>query len=562
MIVLGLNAFHGDSSAALLKDGKLIAAVEEERFRRLKHWAGFPSQSIAYCLEEAGVSLEDVDHIAINQDSRAHLFKKLAFVATHRPNLGAIAERLLNRKARAGIPEHLATAFPGKAFRGQVHAVEHHVAHLSSAFHVSPFEQAVAVSVDGFGDFSSGAWGVGRGADISVDGQIFFPHSLGIFYQAITQYLGFPHYGDEYKVMGLAPYGRPTYMEQMRKLVLLKSDGTFELDLRYFRHHTDNISFEWKDGSPSSSDLFHLRLQELLGPRRDPSAPLEDKHRDMARSAQAMYEEAFFNSVANGKVRRQTPFKRVYIQSAAGDAGGAIGAAFATWHKLGGKRSFVMDHAYWGPQFGKQAIDQLVSDHRAEIEASDCTVEDLPDEAELCRRTAAAVADGKVVGWFQGRMEWGPRALGNRSIVCDPRRGDMKAILNAKIKRRESFRPFAPSVMEEAVSGWFEEDDAVPFMMQVFQIREEKRPLIPAVTHVDGSGRLQTVSAATNPRYHKLIAAFEAVSGVPMILNTSFNENEPVVCKPKEALDCFLRTKMDVLVLGNTLIMRREAGAP
>jgi carbamoyltransferase len=584
MIVLGLNAFHGDSSAALLKDGKLIAAVEEERFRRLKHWAGFPSQSIAYCLEEAGVSLEDVDHIAINQDSRAHLFKKIAFVATHRPNLGAITQRLLNRKARAGIPEHLATAFPGKTFRGQVHAVEHHVAHLSSAFHVSPFEQAVAVSVDGFGDFSSGAWGVGRGTDISVDGQIFFPHSLGIFYQAITQYLGFPHYGDEYKVMGLAPYGRPAYMEQMRKIVLLKSDGTFELDLRYFRHHTDDISFEWKDGSPSSSDLFHPRLQELLGPRRDPSAPLEDKHRDMARSAQAMYEEAFFNlivalqkrygltditlaggcamnSVANGKVRRQTPFKRVYIQSAAGDAGGAIGAAFATWHKLGGKRSFIMDHAYWGPQFGKQAIDQLVSDHRAEIEAAGCTIEDLPDEAELCRRTAAAVADGKVVGWFQGRMEWGPRALGNRSIVCDPRRSDMKAILNAKIKRRESFRPFAPSVMEEAVSDWFEEDDAVPFMMQVFQIREEKRPLIPAVTHVDGSGRLQTVSASTNPRYHKLIASFEAVSGVPMILNTSFNENEPVVCKPKEALDCFLRTKMDVLVLGDTFITRREAGA-
>ena len=264
------------------------------------------------------------------------------------------------------------------------------------------------------------------------------------------------------------------------------------------------------------------------------------------------------NSVANGKIRRMTPFRRVYVQSAAGDAGGAIGAAFAVWHARGGKRSFVMDHAYWGPQFGQGEVTALLAEQAQTIRAAGCTIEKIGDEGDLCRRTASALADGKVVGWFQGRMEWGPRALGNRSIVCDPRRADMKAILNAKIKRRESFRPFAPSVLEEFVADWFEEDDAVPFMMQVFQIREEKRPQIPAVTHVDGSGRLQTVSRATNPRYHRLIEGFRDLTGVPMVLNTSFNENEPVVCAPQEALDCFLRTKMDTLVIGDAFITRND----
>ena len=325
--------------------------------------------------------------------------------------------------------------------------------------------------------------------------------------------------------------------------------------------------------------MFSPALEDLLGPRRLPNEPLEDRHRDIARSAQAIYEEAFFhllrilqersgltdlalaggcamNSVANGKVRRMTSFRRVYVQAAAGDAGGAIGAAFAVWHKLGGKRTFVMDHAYWGPAFGTTDVAQLLAAHRPKLSATGCTIEEISDEVELCRRTAAAIADGQVVGWFQGRMEWGPRALGNRSILCDPRRSDMKALLNAKIKRRESFRPFAPSVLEEAVSEWFEENDAVPFMMQVFQIRKEKRELIPAVTHVDGSGRLQTVSRRANPRYYRLIESFSAITNVPMVLNTSFNENEPVVCNPEEALDCFLRTKMDWLVMENTIISR------
>lgn len=579
MIIIGLNAFHGDSSAALVRDGKLIAAVEEERFRRVKHWAGFPAQSIAYCLREAGLTISDVDHIAVNQDSRAHLPRKLAYVALHRPSPALMLQRLRNRSSRKAIPELLAEAFPNAQFRGEHHNIEHHLCHMYSAFYVSPFDNAAVVSVDGFGDFSSAAWGVGRGNKILTDGRVYFPHSLGIFYQAITQYLGFPHYGDEYKVMGLAPYGKPAFMDEMRGILRLKADGSFELDLRYFLHHSEEIPYQWSDGSPVVGELFSPVLEELLGPRRGSGVPLSSRHHDIARSAQAMYEEAFFhlitelqkktgltdvalaggcaaNSVANGKVRRVTPFKRVYVQSAAGDAGGAIGAAFAVWDNQGGARSFVMDHAYWGPQFSRDEIAAIVEKNRTEIATSGCVLEDVPDEAELCRRTAQEIADGKVVGWFQGRMEWGPRALGNRSIVCDPRRADMKAILNAKIKRRESFRPFAPSVLEENVAEWFEEDDAVPFMMQVYQIREPQRAKIPAVTHVDGSGRLQTVYRSSNPRYHRLIESFRDITGIAMVLNTSFNENEPVVCTPQEALDCFLRTKMDVLVLDN-LMMRR-----
>lgn len=579
MIILGFNAFHGDSSAALVRDGVLVAAAEEERFRRIKHWAGFPIEAARYCLSEAGLEISQVDHIALNQDSRAHLLRKLHYFISSRPDVALVLERLRTRRRREGVPEMLGRAFPGQDFRGSVHHIEHHLSHLSSAFHVSPFERAAVVSVDGFGDFSSAAWGMGADREITVEGRVFFPHSLGIFYQAITQYLGFPHYGDEYKVMGLAPYGKPSRMNEMRNIVRLLPDGGFELNLKYFRHHRERVSFEWVGGSPEFNNLFTPDLEGLLGPSRSPREPLQQCHHDIARSAQAMYEEAFvhllttvqkrtgltdvtlaggcaMNSVANGKVRRLTPFRRVYVQSAAGDAGGAIGAAFALWHKLGGHRSFVMDHAYWGPAFNTGDIAALLERERTQIQDQGCVVEEVADETELCRRAAAAITDGKVVGWFQGRMEWGPRALGNRSIICDPRRADMKEILNAKIKRRESFRPFAPSVLDRAVPQWFEEDDDVPFMMQVFQIREERRATIPAVTHVDGSGRLQTVHRATNPRYYRLIEQFEAKTGVPIVLNTSFNENEPVVCRPAEALDCFLRTKMDLLVLGNTMITR------
>jgi carbamoyltransferase len=583
-LILGLNAFHGDASACLVRDGVMVAAAEEERFRRIKHWAGFPSEAIRYCLTAGGVELGQIDHVAVNQDAKANLGKKLAYTLRRRPDLGLVLDRLRNQRERAGAAEQLARAFPGQEFRGEVHAVEHHIAHMSSAFHVSPFDQAVVVSVDGFGDFASAAWGVGNGTHIEVEDRVYFPHSLGIFYQALTQFIGFPHYGDEYKVMGLAPYGQPAYLAQMRHLVKLQADGGFKLDLDCFRHHREKIEYEWENGSPAVGTLYSPGLVGLLGPARAPDAPLTQVHKDLARSAQAMYEEAFFhllntlherhridavaiaggcgmNSVANGKVTLRTPFKEVYVQAAAGDAGGAVGAAYSVWHELGGARGPAHHHAFWGPEFGEPEIDGVLAGRAAEIASEGCSVEIARDDEALTRQTAAAIARGEVVGWFQGRMEWGPRALGNRSILGDPRRADMKDILNLKIKRRESFRPFAPSVLREAVGDWFDQDGDVPFMMQVYPIRADKRALIPAVTHVDGSGRLQTVTHAASPQYHRLISAFRDLTGIPMVLNTSFNENEPVVCTPAQALDCFLRTRMDLLVLGNRIVRRESRPA-
>lgn len=587
MNVLGINAYHGDSSACLVQDGKLVAAVEEERFRRIKHWAGFPSEAIRYCLREAGVTLEHIDFIAINSDSKANLIKKIGYTLKTKPDIRFVWDRLRNRQKRNDIRGELLRSFPDDSFVGEVVPVEHHLAHLASAHTVSPFLDSVVVSVDGFGDFSSSAWGFGHGAEIEITDRVYYPHSLGIFYQAMTQFIGFPYYGDEYKVMGLAPYGKPVYIEQMRQVVHLEDDGTFELDKRFFLHHKQGIHYEWSGGSPLVGQLFDEELEKLFGfPGRTKNQPLEQCHYDLAHSIQVMYEEAFFNilkaahakhgidtltlaggcamnSVANGKVYRNSPFKEMYIQSAAGDAGGAIGAAFTVWHKQNKKasRDFVMSHAYWGPEFDGGEISLLLNEKIQELNKAGCVIEQIDDERGLCQRAAEAVASGKVVGWFQGRLEWGPRALGNRSIVCDPRRADMKNILNSKIKRRESFRPFSPSILREAVSEWFEEDDDVPFMMQVFQVKKDKRDKIPAVTHVDGSGRLQTVHSETNLRYHTLISEFQKITGVPVILNTSFNENEPVVCRPEEALDCFLRTKMDLLVLGDWLVKREGSNS-
>jgi carbamoyltransferase len=577
-LIIGLNAYHGDSSACILRDGQLIAAAEEERFRRVKHWAGFPTQALQYCLQEAGCDISDIAYIAVNQDPYANRFKKLQFIVSHTPSLGMLWDRYKNKVARTNIEDEL-TRNNLVGFKGKIHYIEHHLAHLSSAFNVSGFDEALAVSVDGFGDFASTAWGVGKSDELSVQGKVYFPHSLGIFYQAITQWLGFPSYGDEYKVMGLAPYGVPRYLDKMRELVLCKNNGEFELNLQYFVHHSQKIAHTWKGGAPTFSNLYSNYLTELLGPTRSSNEQLTQFHKDIAASAQAMYEEAFFNlltsiyekyslpslclaggcamnSVANGKILGRTAYKRLYVQSAAGDAGGAIGAAFVVSKQSDPEKNFMMDHAYWGPHFNDAQIKAVIDLNLQSLSEQNCTILFSDNEADLLERTAQSIADGKVVGWFQGGMEWGPRALGNRSILGDPRRADMKDILNLKIKRRESFRPFAPSVLRDHVKHWFERDDDVPFMMQVYQIKADKRALIPAVCHVDGSGRLQTVYPETNSRYHGLIEAFNKKTNVPMVLNTSFNENEPVVCNPKEALDCFLRTKMDKLVMGNWVISR------
>jgi carbamoyltransferase len=469
---------------------------------------------------------------------------------------------------------------PVERLRAGISYVEHHMAHLASAFMVSPFDQAAVVSVDGFGDFVGAMWGVGRGNHLEAKGKIYFPHSLGLFYLAITQWLGFTQYGDEYKVMGLAAYGEPARRSEMRELVTLNASEQFRLNLPYFLHQVHGANMTFEAGEPHMGIVFSPEMERLLGPRRAPGEPISHRHEEIAASLQQRYEEAFLhllnyvyeqvkipnlclaggcamNSVANGKIFQRTPFKEVYIQAAAGDAGGAIGAAYYVWNQiLQHSRNFVLESAYWGPQFSEVELSEAVSGSHDELVKANCTIEKIEDNVALCRQTAREIAAGKVVGWFQGRMEWGPRALGNRSILADPRKPEMKEVLNQRIKRRESFRPFAPSVLLEAVDEYFEQNYPDPFMIKVYLIRPEKRPLVPAVTHVDGTGRLQTVAEKDNPLYWRLIKEFEHITQIPMLLNTSFNENEPIVCHPQEAIDCFLRTKMDVLVLGPYLMKR------
>ncbi len=574
MYILGINAYHGDASAAIIKDGLLIAAAEEERFNRKKHCAGFPAAAVRYCLQAANISVDELDHVGISRDPSAHLHKKVLFSITRLPNLsGLIAARLANAAKVHDLREELARALDvPPQFRAKIHKVEHHRAHMASCFLVSPFDRAAILSIDGFGDFISTMWGVGENNHMDVIGQVEYPHSAGIVYTATSQYLGFPKYGDEGKVMGLAPYGVPRYLEQFREIIRTENGAGFKLDLNYFKHHSEGVDMTWEDGSPTIGRIFSDKFIDAFGPARLAGEPLASLHEDIAASLQARLEEVSFhilnqlhqrtktnqlclaggvayNSVMNGKILLNTPFQEVFVQPAAGDSGTALGVCYHIHNVLLQQpRSFVMEHAYTGPEFANGHIDGIVR-------TSDFDWRELSDR-ELTQTAAQAVADGKIVGWFQGRMEFGPRALGNRSIVVDPRRAEMKDILNARIKKREPFRPFAPSILEERVGDYFEQTHPSPAMLMVYQVKQDKRSVIPAVTHVDGSGRLQTVARNTNPRYHQLISDFERLTGVPVVLNTSFNEDEPIVCTPEEALNCFQRTRMDVLFLGNYMLQR------
>jgi carbamoyltransferase len=575
MYILGVNAYHGDAAAAIIKDGRLIAAVEEERFNRIKHCAGFPEQSIRYCLETAGVRLEDVDHIGISRDPSAHLHKKILYAASRLGIFRQAKDRLANAAKVRDVKDELARVFniPKRNLRAEFHNVEHHLAHLASCFFVSPFERAALLSIDGFGDFISTMWAVGEGNAIEVLGQVEYPHSTGIVYTATTQFLGFPHYGDEGKVMGLAPYGRPKFINEFREIIRTEERGQFRLNLGYFRHHAEGVEMMWDQGSPVIGRIFSDEFVKTFGPARDAAGPLTDRDRDIAASLQLRLEEIAFhvlnhlheqtgltdlglaggvayNSVMNGKILLHTPFQRLFIQPAAGDSGTALGVCYHLHNQvLKQARAEVMIGAYTGPEFSNEEI-------RAALDQTGLTFECYSDE-ELTKQAAGDIADGLVVGWFQGRMEFGPRALGNRSIVVDPRRAEMKDILNERIKKREPFRPFAPSILEEHVGEYFEQTHPAPTMLMVYQIKPERREQIPAVTHVDGSGRLQTVSRKLNQRYYQLILDFAELTGVPVLLNTSFNENEPVVCTPQQAIDCFLKTRMDVLYLENYGIRRR-----
>jgi carbamoyltransferase len=568
MKILGLNAFHGDASAAVLRDGQLIAALEEERLNRIKHWAGLPLLAAKACLQGA-----QPDHIAISRNPKAHLMGKLLRVALRPHRWSSLTSRAANSVRIAQVGQVLAAEGIVPRATRQVHFVEHHRAHLGSAFFASPFEEAAVISIDGFGDFSSVMWGIGKDNQIEVRGSVSFPHSLGIFYTAFTQFLGFPKYGDEYKMMGLSAYGEPRFAERVRKVVGTENDQC-RLNLDYFTHHNKGVEMTWYGGEPALGAIFSNKMAQDFGEPRVLRSEIHQRDKDLAASVQLVLEENYFallnfvqkqtgktavclaggvalNCVANGMIFERTKFRDVYVQPAAHDAGTSIGAALYVQHQeLKLPRRFEMRHVYYGPEYS----DSEILD---DLEAAGCKYHKLVEE-DLIGRTAEALVQGKIVGWFQGRMEFGPRALGNRSILADPRRKDMKEILNSRIKYREPFRPFCPSILAERVSEYFETDYPSPFMVMAYKIKPERRERIPAVTHGDGTGRLQTVEREVNPRYWNLIHKFEEMTGVPVLLNTSFNENEPIVQTPAQAIDCFLRTQMDVLSIGGFLLRKEE----
>ena len=572
MNILGLNAFHGDASAALLRDGQLVAALEEERLNRVKHWAGLPVLAAKACLQGT-----QPDHIAISRNPKAHLADKLLRVALRPHRWVSLTSRAANSARIAQVGEALAAEGIVSRNRQQVHFVEHHRAHLASAFFASPFEQAAVISIDGFGDFSSVMWGVGKGNQIEVRGSVSFPHSLGIFYTAFTQFLGFPKYGDEYKMMGLSAYGEPRFAEKVRRVVRTEDDQC-RLNLDYFTHHSKGVEMTWYGGEPTLGAIFSHKMAEEFGEPRVPRSEIEQRDKDLAASVQLVLEENYFallnfvqrqtgmtavclaggvalNCVANGMIFERTNFRDVYVQPAAHDAGTSIGAALYVQHQeLKLPRQFEMRHVYYGTEYSDSEILR-------DLEAAGCKHHKLAED-DLMGRTVEAIAQGKIVGWFQGRMEFGPRALGNRSILADPRRKDMKEILNSRIKYREPFRPFCPSILAERVGEYFETDYPSPFMVMAYKIKPEQRERIPAVTHGDGTGRLQTVERDVNERYWKLIHKFEEATGIPVLLNTSFNENEPIVQTPAQAIDCFLRTQMDVLSIGGFLLRKEENLTP
>ncbi len=583
MNILGINAYHGNASAAIVCDGQLVAAVEEERFNRVKYAAGFPEASIRYCLDAAGLKLSEVDHVAVPRNPWARLGTKL-FYAMRMPGFARERAKVLSRFV--SIPEALAEACETepKSVHAKFHRVEHHQAHLASTFFVSPYDNAAILSADGLGDFASTMWANGKGNHMRIYDAIAFPHSLGMYYTALTQYLGFWKFGDEYKVMGLAAYGQPEFLDEFRRIVTTNGSTGFRLGLDYFTHHRTGPEMSWRESgkTPVLGRMFSEYLERRMGATRPAEEPLSDRHHNIAATMQARLEEVFFdllrklhkrskqksvclaggvafNCLANGKIFNETPFENVYVQPAAGDAGLAVGAAFFVEHQiLGHPRKFVMEHAYWGPGYSDEQMRAVLG--RTGLAAGEYDIQSLGED-EVAKKTAHLISDGKIVGWFQGRAEWGPRALGNRSIVVDPRRAEMKEILNSRIKHREMFRPFAPSVLEEATSDFFTCSKPSPFMTFAYTVRPEKRQTIPAPTHVDGTGRLQTVSRFANPRYWGLIRAFGDLTGVPVLLNTSFNDNEPIVCRPEEAIDCFRRTRMDILVLGSTIVQKRAESA-
>lgn len=571
MIILGLNTHHADSSAAIFVDGKLIAATEEERFTRIKHWAGFPKEAIAFCLREANVRLEDVDHITLGRDPKAKVERKALYALSNlKTGTSLLKNRWENRKDITSMSDQFAEAFDisAETIDKKLVNIEHHRAHLASAFFASPYEESAIISIDGSGDFTTTMIAYGKGNKVEVLDSIDYPVSLGFVYTAFTHFLGFPHYGDEYKVMGLAPYGEPTLVDKVRELFVLKENGLWTWKKGYF----GEIKAIYENNQPVVPPFFTKKFSKLFGTPRKKSDELTQFHKDLAKSVQVVTEEVIFhmanhlqkrtgsknlciaggvaqNSVANGKIIANTTFDNLYIPSAGHDAGISMGSALFHYHdNLDNPRNKEIKSASTGAHFSNEEIETF-------LKSKGVTYKRMEDE-ELYDYISDKLIVPCVVGWFQGRAEFGPRALGNRSIIADPRNDKAKELLNLKIKRRESFRPFAPSILKEYVAEYFEYDQNVPFMEKVFPIKPEKYSEIPAVTHVDGTGRLQSVDKEVSPRYYGLIEAFRKKTNVPILLNTSFNENEPIVNTPEQAYSCFERTQMDVLVMENIIVER------
>jgi carbamoyltransferase len=576
MLILGLNMFHADASAAIVKDGEVVFAIAEERLNRKKHFGGFPALAIQACLDYVGATIYDIDHVAIGQDTDANLTKKVQYALSNPSRILNFIKMRQRKEAMRDLRTLIVQALNADVsrLRFSEHHLEHHIAHIASAFYCSPWEKAAGFSYDGSGDFVSTMTARCDGTEIEVLDRVYLPHSLGSFYTMICDFIGYRKYGDEGKVMGLAPYGKDTYCGQVRRLVSSKN-GSFRLDLDYFQPLGSHQGMQVKeDGTVELARHFSDRMVELFGAPREPYSEITQRDMDLAFAMQQVFEEVFFdllnslhqqvpgenivmaggcalNSVANGKLFDRTPFRQTWIQPAAGDEGLAIGAALHTYHSvLQQPRKFVMKNSYLGPEYSDAEIEAC-------LQGAGLKFRKL-DRQALLEATAGQIAAGNIVGWFQGRTEWGPRALGNRSIVAHPGLPTMKDTLNARIKQREWFRPFAPSILADRQSQYFEHDHPSPFMLHVYKIRPEKRAQLCAVNHVDDTGRLQTVTREENPLYYDLISAFEKKTGIPVILNTSFNENEPIVCKPEEAIDCFQRTKMDVLAIGSYLVLKSE----
>jgi len=576
MLILGLNMFHADASAAIVQDGEVVFAIAEERLNRKKHFGGFPALAIQACLDAVGAKISDVEHVAVGQDSDANLAQKVQYALANPAKILNFIRMRRRKEAMRDVRTLLSNAFeiePGK-LRFQEHHLEHHIAHIASAYYCSPWEKAAGFSYDGSGDFVSTMMARCQGSDIEVLDRVYLPHSLGSFYTMICEFIGYKKYGDEGKVMGLAPYGKDKYSEEVRKIIGLKN-GSFQLDLKYFKPLGSNQGMEvLPDGTVRLARHFSDRMEKTFGEPREAHAEILQRDMDLAFAMQQRFEEVVFhllnelhkrvpledlamaggcalNSVANGKLFSTTPFRRTWIQPAAGDEGLAVGAALHTYHSvLKQPRRQELKHSYLGPEFSESRIE-------GDLKKAGLRYTKLEREL-LLEKVAHQIAQGNVVGWFQGRMEWGPRALGNRSIVAHPGLPNMKDVLNARIKHREWFRPFAPSILAESQHEYFEHDHPSPFMLHVYKIRPEKRKELCAVNHVDDTGRLQTVACDENPLYYDLIKTFGKKTGIPVVLNTSFNENEPIVCTPAEAIDCFQRTKMDVLAIGPFLALKTD----